>query len=274
MSSSSRCSISWRLIFLLSRTAPSRSPQAPDIACRSCDRTDARNSASAGSGPWVGLVSGTATVRVVHAPASSIPHNSSFLTRGLLEIGCERKPAHLQPATTVMPPALPPQRLYINIDHIATIRQARRGAEPVPVEAVALCERAGADGITAHLREDRRHIQDADIVAIAKAATEFNLEMACTPEMIALAERLKPLEVTLVPEKRQEVTTEGGLAVAANAAALGDALRRLRDAGIKTSLFIDPDRESISRSRDLGAHAVELHTGTYAHAPGQGPALE
>jgi pyridoxine 5-phosphate synthase len=168
---------------------------------------------------------------------------------------------------------LPRQRLYINIDHIATVRQARRGNEPVPVDAVPICERAGADGITAHLREDRRHIQDADIDAIAATATEFNLEMACIPEMIALAERLQPLEVTLVPEKRQEVTTEGGLAVAANAAALGDALRRLRDAGIKTSLFIDPDRDSIARSRDLGAHAVELHTGTYAHAPGDGPAL-
>lgn len=165
------------------------------------------------------------------------------------------------------------QRLYVNIDHIATVRQARRGAEPMPVDAVAICERAGADGITAHLREDRRHIQDADIDAIAAAATEFNLEMACTAEMIALAERLRPLEVTLVPEKRQEVTTEGGLAVAANAAALGDALRRLGAAGIKTSLFIDPDRDSITRSRDLGAHAVELHTGTYAHAPGEGPAL-
>ncbi|NUO38921.1 MAG: pyridoxine 5'-phosphate synthase [Gemmatimonadaceae bacterium] len=165
------------------------------------------------------------------------------------------------------------QRLYINIDHIATIRQARRGDEPVPVDAVPICERAGADGITAHLREDRRHIQDADIDAIAAIASEFNLEMACTAEMVAIAERLQPLEVTLVPEKRQEVTTEGGLAVAANAAALGDALRRLREAGIKTSLFIDPDRDSISRSRDLGAHAVELHTGTYAHAPGEGPAL-
>ena len=167
----------------------------------------------------------------------------------------------------------PRQRLYINIDHIATIRQARRGDEPVPVDAVPICERAGADGITAHLREDRRHIQDTDIDAIAAIATEFNLEMACTPEMVAIAERLRPLEVTLVPEKRQEVTTEGGLAVAANAGALGDALRRLRDAGIKTSLFIDPDRDSISRSRDLGADAVELHTGTYAHAPGDGPAL-
>lgn len=166
------------------------------------------------------------------------------------------------------------QRLYINIDHIATVRQARRGAEPVPVDAVAICERAGANGITAHLREDRRHIQDADIEAIATKATQFNLEMACTAEMVALAERLRPFEVTLVPEKRQEVTTEGGLAVAANAAVLSNALQRLRAAGIRTSLFIDPDRESITRSRDLGAHAVELHTGRYAHQPGEGPALD
>ena len=166
------------------------------------------------------------------------------------------------------------QRLYINIDHIATVRQARRGSEPVPVEAVSICQRAGADGITAHLREDRRHIQDADIDAIATAATEFNLEIACTLEMIALAERLRPVEVTLVPERRQEVTTEGGLDVAANVPALTDALRRLRAVRIKTSLFIDPDPESITRSRDLGANAVELHTGTYAHAPGDGPALE
>jgi pyridoxine 5-phosphate synthase len=166
------------------------------------------------------------------------------------------------------------QRLYINIDHIATVRQARRGAEPVPVEAVTICERAGADGITAHLREDRRHIQDADVDAIAAAAAQFNLEMACTPEMVAIAERLRPLEVTLVPEKRQEVTTEGGLDVSVNAAALRDALRRLGHAGIRTSLFIDPDPDTVARSRDLGAHAVELHTGTYAHAPGEGPALD
>jgi pyridoxine 5-phosphate synthase len=166
------------------------------------------------------------------------------------------------------------QRLYINIDHIATVRQARRGAEPVPVDAVAICERAGANGITAHLREDRRHIQDADIEAIATKAIQFNLEMACTAEMVALAERLRPFEVTLVPEKRQEVTTEGGLAVAANVAVLSNALQRLRAAGIKTSLFIDPDPESITRSRDLGAHAVELHTGRYAHQPGEGPALD
>jgi pyridoxine 5-phosphate synthase len=166
------------------------------------------------------------------------------------------------------------QRLYINIDHIATVRQARRGAEPVPADAVPVCERAGADGITAHLREDRRHIQDADVDAIADLVTTvFNLEMACTGEMLAIAERLRPHQVTLVPERREEVTTEGGLALGPAASALRDALARLRDAGIRSSLFIDPDRESVTRSRELGADAVELHTGRYAHAPGPGPAL-
>jgi pyridoxine 5-phosphate synthase len=167
------------------------------------------------------------------------------------------------------------QRLYINIDHIATVRQARRGAEPVPAEAVAICERAGADGITAHLREDRRHIQDADIDAIAAVVTTvLNLEIACTPEMLDLAARLRPHQVTLVPERREEVTTEGGLALAAGAHQIRTALERLRDAGVRTSLFIDPDRDSVSRSRDLGADAIELHTGRYAHASGEGPALD
>lgn len=168
-----------------------------------------------------------------------------------------------------------PQRLYINIDHIATLRQARRGDEPDPVSGVTICEQAGADGITAHLREDRRHIQDADIERIAATvSTVFNLEIACTPEMVALAERLRPHQVTLVPERREEVTTEGGLAVAAAGPALPRALERLRAAGIRTSLFIDPDRESVTRSRDLGADAVELHTGRYAHQPRHGPALD
>ena len=167
------------------------------------------------------------------------------------------------------------QRLYINIDHIATVRQARRGEEPVPVQAVAVCERAGADGITAHLREDRRHIQDADIDAIAAAVTTvFNLEIACTAEMLALAERLQPHQVTLVPERREEVTTEGGLALVPATPLLRTALERLRSAGIRSSLFIDPDRDSVTRSRDLGADAVELHTGRYAHAAGHGPALD
>ena len=160
------------------------------------------------------------------------------------------------------------QRLYINIDHIATVRQARRGHEPVPVEAVRICEDAGADGITAHLREDRRHIQDADIDAIAAAVTtNFNLEIAATDEMIALAERIRPIAATLVPERREEVTTEGGLDVTANPQGLERMIRRLRDAGVRASLFIDADPNSITRSRELGAHAVELHTGRYAHAP-------
>lgn len=167
------------------------------------------------------------------------------------------------------------QRLYINIDHIATVRQARRGDEPVPADAVAICERAGADGITAHLREDRRHIQDADVNAIVAAVTTvFNFEMACTAEMLAIAVRLQPHQVTLVPERREEVTTEGGLALAAAGAPVRDAILRLRAAGIRTSLFIDPDRDSVTRSRDLGADAVELHTGRYAHSPGTGPAID
>ena len=158
------------------------------------------------------------------------------------------------------------QRLYINIDHIATIRQARRGHEPVPVEAVSVCERAGADGITAHLREDRRHMQDDDIVAIAAAVTTvFNLEIAATDEMIAFAERLRPHQVTIVPERREEVTTEGGLDVRAAPERLARFIRRLCDAGIRTSLFIDSDPDSITRSRDLGADGIELHTGRYAH---------
>jgi pyridoxine 5-phosphate synthase len=160
------------------------------------------------------------------------------------------------------------QRLYINIDHIATVRQARRGREPVPVDAVSICERAGADGITAHLREDRRHIQDADIDAISAAVTTaFNLEIAGTDEMIALAERIRPLEATIVPERREEVTTEGGLDVGAAPERLERMIRRLRDSGVRASLFIDADRDSITRSHELGADAVELHTGRYAHAP-------
>jgi pyridoxine 5-phosphate synthase len=164
------------------------------------------------------------------------------------------------------------QRLYINVDHVATIRQARRGAEPDPVATAVECERAGADGITAHLREDRRHIQDDDIERLAVTVTTvLNLEMACTPEMLTLAERLRPHQVTLVPEKREEITTEGGLDVVRGAGQLRDGLARLNAAGIRTSLFIDPDDLSVDQSRALGAAAVELHTGQYAHAP-QDPA--
>ena len=158
------------------------------------------------------------------------------------------------------------QRLYVNVDHVATVRQARRGHEPDPVEAAAVCERAGADGITAHLREDRRHIQDDDIERLARGVrTVLNLEMACTDEMLGIAERLRPHQVTLVPERRQEITTEGGLDVSSDHGRLKDGLARLSAAGIRTSLFIAPDRETVERSKKLGAAAIELHTGQYAH---------
>lgn len=159
-------------------------------------------------------------------------------------------------------------RLYINIDHVATIRQARRTDEPDPVEAALACEQAGADGITAHLREDRRHIQDHDVERLASAVTTvLNLEMALTDEMLGIAERLTPHQVTLVPERREEITTEGGLDVSREPARLAAALRQLDSAGIRTSLFIDPDDDMVRRSRDLGAVAIELHTGRYAHHP-------
>lgn len=161
-----------------------------------------------------------------------------------------------------------PQRLYINIDHVATLRQARRATYPDPVAAARLCEDAGADGITAHLREDRRHIQDADIEGLAGGArTPFNLEMAATDEMTRLALRLKPHQVTLVPEKREEVTTEGGLDLGNETAQLSSCIGALRNAGIRTSLFIDPDRAQIDHAAALGVAAIELHTGTYCHHP-------
>lgn len=159
-------------------------------------------------------------------------------------------------------------RLYINIDHVATLRQARRAAYPDPVAAARLCEDAGADGITAHLREDRRHIQDADVEALATGArTPFNLEMACTGEMIAIAARLRPHQVTLVPEKREEVTTEGGLDLRHDPVHVRATVLSLREAGLRTSLFIDPDRTQVDLAARLGVEAVELHTGAYCHAP-------
>jgi pyridoxine 5-phosphate synthase len=159
-------------------------------------------------------------------------------------------------------------RLCINIDHVATIRQARRTDEPDPVAAALLCEEAGADGITAHLREDRRHIQDADVEGIAeRCRTPFNLEMAGTDEMLAIAERLRPHQVTLVPEKREEITTEGGLDVTRDPEWLRAAIQRMRAAGIRTALFVDAVPMIIERSAWLGAHAIELHTGSYAHHP-------
>ena len=160
------------------------------------------------------------------------------------------------------------QRLYINIDHVATLRQARRGLEPDPVEAAAACEAAGADGITAHLREDRRHIQDADIERLkASVRTYFNLEMACVAEMLELARRLKPEQVTLVPERREEVTTEGGLDIIGEPARVRNAIDALSDAGIRVSLFIDPTRAAVEQSKKLGVPAIELHTGSYSHRP-------
>jgi len=160
------------------------------------------------------------------------------------------------------------QRLYINIDHVATLRQARRGVEPDPAEAAAACEAAGADGITAHLREDRRHIQDADIERLKKSvSTYFNLEMACVAEMLELARKLKPQQVTLVPERREEITTEGGLDITSEPARIRNAIDALSDAGIRVSLFIDPTRAAVEQSKKLGVPAIELHTGSYSHRP-------
>jgi pyridoxine 5-phosphate synthase len=160
------------------------------------------------------------------------------------------------------------QRLYINIDHVATLRQARRGLEPDPVEAAAACEAAGADGITAHLREDRRHIQDADIERLKRSVrTYFNLEMACVAEMLEIARNLKPEQVTLVPERREEITTEGGLDISTDPQRIRNAIDALSEAGIRVSLFIDPTRAAVEQSKKLGVPAIELHTGSYSHRP-------
>ena len=157
-------------------------------------------------------------------------------------------------------------RLYINIDHVATVREARKTDEPDPVQAATLAEAAGADGITAHLREDRRHIQDRDVALLASSVrTVLNLELAATRKIVDIACRLHPFQATLVPERREEITTEGGLNLEANIAQLKEAILRLTDAGCRVSLFIDPDRTSLTRARDLGVPAVELHTGRYAH---------
>ena len=155
--------------------------------------------------------------------------------------------------------------LGVNIDHVATIRQARRTVEPDPVGAAVLCELAGCDSITVHLREDRRHIQDRDVRVLKETLkVPMNLEMALTEEMVAIALEVKPAYVCLVPEKRQEVTTEGGLDVAGARSALERHLPRLREAGIVVSLFIDPDAATLRLTRELGAPVVELHTGRYA----------
>jgi pyridoxine 5-phosphate synthase len=160
------------------------------------------------------------------------------------------------------------QRLYINIDHVATLRQARRGRQPDPVAAALACEAAGADGITAHLREDRRHIQDDDVERLKKSVrTYFNLEMACVAEMLEIARRIKPQQVTLVPERREEITTEGGLDILSDPPRIQNAVDALSDAGIRVSLFIDPSRAAVEQSRKLKVPAIELHTGAYSHDP-------
>lgn len=157
--------------------------------------------------------------------------------------------------------------LGVNIDHVATVRQARRTIEPDPVTAAVEAEAGGADQITVHLREDRRHIQDRDLDRLMKTVSvKLNLECACTDEMIGIACNLKPTQVCLVPEKREEVTTEGGLDVAGNKERVEACVRRLKDAGIYVSLFIDPNEQQIAISKTIGADAVELHTGCYANA--------
>jgi len=159
-------------------------------------------------------------------------------------------------------------RLYVNIDHVATVRQARLTDEPDPVRAAVLAELGGADGITVHLREDRRHIQDRDVDLLMQTVrTGVNLELAAVSDVVELAAAWRPMRATLVPERREEITTEGGLDVSRAPDQLRSALARMADAGIRTSLFIDPDEDAVRRSRDLGAVAVELHTGRYAHHP-------
>lgn len=158
-------------------------------------------------------------------------------------------------------------RLGVNIDHVATIRQARRGREPDPVWAAVQAQLGGADGITIHLREDRRHIQDDDVLRLRQAVPgRLNLEMACSAEIVAIACKAKPDYATLVPEKRAELTTEGGLDVVANVKAVTEAVKALQGAGIAVSLFIDPDPRQVAISKDLGVEAVEFHTGKYADA--------
>ncbi|SDL70341.1 pyridoxine 5'-phosphate synthase [Modicisalibacter muralis] len=170
----------------------------------------------------------------------------------------------------------PPRILLgVNIDHVATLRQLRGTRYPDPIQAALLAEEAGADGITVHLREDRRHIQERDVRLLAEVLnTRMNFEMAVTEEMIAIAEELRPAHVCLVPEKREELTTEGGLDVVAGHEAIAGACRRLAAAGCEVSLFVDPDPEQIRAAGKAGASVVELHTGAYAEAHGEAARIE
>jgi pyridoxine 5-phosphate synthase len=158
-------------------------------------------------------------------------------------------------------------RLAVNIDHVATIREARKATEPQPVAAAVLAELAGADGVTVHLRSDRRHINERDVELLRQVVrTKLNVEMAATPEMVRLVSQIAPDQVTLVPERPQEVTTEGGLDVARQHAGVAEAVRRLREAGIRVSVFVDPDEEQVTRCKQAGADAIEINTGGYALA--------
>lgn len=159
-------------------------------------------------------------------------------------------------------------KLGVNIDHVATLRQARKTVFPDPVEAAIICQKAGAHGITAHLREDRRHIQDDDMRRLAKTVKRLNMEMAVTEEMVKIAMKLKPLNCCLVPEKRQELTTEGGLDVLGGFKNIAQAVKKLQKSGIIVSLFIDPENKQIEAARESGAEFIELHTGTYADSRG------
>jgi pyridoxine 5-phosphate synthase len=163
--------------------------------------------------------------------------------------------------------------LGVNIDHVATVRQARKTYEPDPVAAAVLCELAGADAITVHLREDRRHIQDRDVRILRETVTvKLNLELSVAEEIVGIACQVRPQQATLVPERREEVTTEGGLDVIAHRAAVARSVERLQAAGISVSLFLDPDPRQIELAKALAADAVELHTGQYALA--RGPAQD
>jgi pyridoxine 5-phosphate synthase len=168
-----------------------------------------------------------------------------------------------------------PIKLGVNIDHVATLRQARRAPYPDPLHAALLAEQAGADSVTLHLREDRRHIQDHDVHRMrASLQTRMNLEMAATDEMIAIARDVRPQDVCLVPEKRTEVTTEGGLDVVGAKPRLRECCAALRERGIRVSMFIDPEAAQLDASREIGAPVVELHTGAYADATGEQRAKE
>lgn len=165
--------------------------------------------------------------------------------------------------------------LGVNIDHIANVRQARLASEPDPVQMAFLAELGGADGITVHLREDRRHIQDRDLKLLrATIKSRLNLEMAATEEMLSIALKIKPEMVTIVPERREEITTEGGLEVSGNKKSLKEIIRKLNSEGIETSLFIDPIQSQIEASREVGAGWIELHTGCYANATWRNKASE